>query len=92
MTFFKQEILFLEKNRPQSQGQSSKLKDLKKKPKSPKLVRFFSGEGGGAQLNYLMNDPWLYRKGLPYNFFNLPGFSVKTVKTYLVLEVTYDNI
>jgi hypothetical protein len=49
LTLFRAKKLFLEKNRPQSQGQISKLKDFNKKTKLHALERFFS-EGGGGNL------------------------------------------
>jgi hypothetical protein len=62
--YFHQKTLFLEKNRPQSQGQISKLKNLNRISKLHALERFFFR--GGHPLNYLMHDPGLYGKGSRY--------------------------
>jgi hypothetical protein len=57
--YFHQITLFLEKNRPQSQGQISKSKNLNKISKlhAHKKVFFQGGGGGGQPLNYLMHGP-----------------------------------
>ena len=62
--YFHQKTLFLEQNRPKSQGQISKLKNLNKISKLHALERFFFR--GGQPLNYFMHDPGLYGKGLRY--------------------------
>jgi hypothetical protein len=49
MTLFPaKNLVFRKKNRPQYQGQFSKLKDLSKKSKLHALERFFLQEGGGG--------------------------------------------